>query len=166
MDKPKNIRDALQKWLNDAERVVVVGVGNALRRDDFVGVEVVRGLKDKVSEGVLLVESETVPESFIESIVAFKPTHILLIDAGLLGLKAGDAKFVKPSKFLGPPTATISTHALPLRIFCEYVKKTTGATITLLIVQPKRTDFGEGLSGKVEEAAENLIKILTETLPA
>jgi len=113
---------------------------------------------------VMLVESETVPESFIEAITEFDPTHVLLIDAGLLGLEPGDAKFVESSKVLGPSTVAISTHALPLRIFCEYLEKTAGAKIALIIMQPRITDFGEGLSVEVEMAAEKLKRTLLKFL--
>jgi len=164
VNKSGDVGDALRKWLKNAKRIVVVGIGNELRRDDFVGVELVRGLKGKVSKRVMLIESETVPESFIEPITKFNPTHILVIDAGLLGLEPGDAKFVESSKVLGSQTTAISTHALPLRIFCEYLEKTVGARIALIIVQPKVTDFGEGLSMEVEGAAEKLRNTMIEVL--
>ena len=166
MGKYGEVKDELQKWLMNAAKIVVVGIGNELRRDDFVGVKVVKGLRGKVSKRVMLIESETVPESFIEPITKFNPTHILLIDAGLLGIEPGDAKFLESSKVLDPSTVAVSTHALPLRIFCEYLEKTLGAKIALLIVQPKRTDFGEGLSVEVGKAAEELEKILLEILHA
>jgi hydrogenase 3 maturation protease len=165
VNKESNIENALRKWLENADKIVVVGIGNELRRDDFVGVEVVRSLKDRVSKRVMLVESETVPESFIEPITRFNPTHIMIIDAGLLGLKPASVKFLESSKALGPFTGAISTHTLPLRIFCEYLEKTINANIALIIVQPKRTDFGERLSREVGEVAERLEKMLLEILP-
>lgn len=164
MNKPRGIEDALWKWLKNAERIVVVGIGNELRRDDFMGVEIVRGLKGKVSRHVMLVESETVPESFMEAITKFDPTHVLLIDAGMLGLEPGDVKFMESSEVLGPLTVAISTHALPIRIFCEYLEKTARAKIALIIMQPKVTDFGEGLSAEVRKATEKLKKILLKVL--
>lgn len=164
MGRAGNVKDALRKWLRNVEKIVVVGVGNELRRDDFVGVEIVRGLMSKVSKRVMLIESETVPESFIEAITEFNPSHILIIDAGLLGLEPGDARFLESSEVLGPSTGAISTHALPLRIFCEYLEETIGAKIALIIVQPKRTDFGEGLSVKVGEVSEKLKTALVEIL--
>ncbi len=49
----------------------------------------------------------------------------------------------------------ITTHMLPLRIFCDYIKKATGAKIGLLLIEPKSMEFGEGLSVEVEAAAED-----------
>jgi hydrogenase 3 maturation protease len=161
----QEVEKRVRKWLKNVDRLVVVGIGNELRRDDFVGIEVVRGLKDKVSKRVRLIESETIPESYIEPIACFNPSHILVIDAGLIGLKPSDAKFLESSDFLGPSPVPISTHALPLKIFCDYLQDATNARIAFIIIQPQRTDFGEELSAVVQRTAEKLRKVLMKALP-
>jgi len=162
-NKKNDIEVDLKNWLSNAQKVVIAGIGNPLRKDDFVGVEIVRNLQNKVSQSVYLIECETVPESFIEPITEFKPTHILVIDAAMLNLKAGSSRLIEPSQMANQPA--ISTHALPLRIFCEYLAKTTGAKIALLVIQPKDTNFGEGLTSKLRETATNLTVLLSKFLP-
>jgi len=160
---PSEIEVELHNWLKGAKKVVVAGVGSSIRKDDFVGVEIVRNLRNKVSRFVYLIECETVPESFIEPIVEFKPTHILIIDAALLNLKPGGSKLIKPDQLAkGPAT---STHALPLQIFCQYLEEETQAKITLLLIQPKDTSLGEGLTAELEKTAEHLTGILLEIFP-
>lgn len=153
----------LKKWLSDARKVVVAGIGNPIRTDDFVGVKIVHDLEGKVSEKVYLIECETVPESFIQQIVDFKPSHILLIDAAILNLKPGDARLVKAIQLVDVPA--FSTHMLPLRIFCEYLAKMTRARIALLLIQPKQTDFGEGLTREIEISAKDITRSLVALLP-
>ncbi|MCJ7560593.1 hydrogenase 3 maturation endopeptidase HyCI [Candidatus Bathyarchaeota archaeon] len=153
-----DVQKALKKWLVNAERVVVAGIGNPIRMDDFVGVKIVQDLKDKVSERVYLIECETVPESFLQPIVEFNPTHVLLIDAAILGLKPGETRLVSPERIADFPA--ISTHMLPLRIFCEYLTATTKAKIALLLVEPKNVEFGEGLTPDVQAGAEKITNIL------
>jgi len=153
----------LRNWLSSARRVVIAGIGNPLRKDDFVGVKIVRSLRNKVSEAVYLVECETVPESFIQPIEEFKPTHILVIDAALLNLKPGSSKLVEPAQLAGQ--TAISTHALPLRIFCEYLERTTEAKIALLAIQPKDASFGEDLTAELEKTANRLTNLLLKILP-
>ena len=138
-------------------------IGYPFRRDDFVGVEIVRKLQNRVSQSVYLIEGETVPESFIAPITKFKPTHILVIDAGLLNLKPGSSKLVDPTQLMRK--SAISTHLLPLRIFCDYLAETTNAKISLLVIQPKDTRFGEGLTPKLLETATNLTYCLLKFLP-
>jgi Ni,Fe-hydrogenase maturation factor len=62
--------------------------------DDFVGTKIVQDLQGKVSEKVYLIECETVPENFIQKILDFDPTHILLVDAAVLGLELGDSRLI------------------------------------------------------------------------
>ena len=158
-----DFESSLKKWFSGAQRVVIAGIGNPFRRDDFVGVEIVRKLQNRVSQSVYLIEAETVPESFIAPITKFKPTHILVIDAGLLNLKPGSSKLLNHTQLMRK--SAISTHLLPLRIFCDYLAETTGAKVSLLVVQPKDTSFGEGLTPKLLETATNLTKLLLNILP-
>lgn len=154
-------RRELRAWLSHAGQIVVLGVGSSLRRDDFVGVKIARGLRDRVPDRVHLFECETVPESFIEPIVELKPTHILITDAALLNLPPGSSMLVEPSKIQG---SSISTHALPLSILCEFLSKETGAKISILAVQPKETGFGEGLTEELEESLKDIVNLLVDVL--
>jgi hydrogenase 3 maturation protease len=153
-----NIQEALEKWLRGSNRVVIAGIGNPIRMDDFVGVKIVHELEGKVSEKIQLIECETVPESFLEPMIEFDPTHVLLIDAAILGLKPGDICLIDPKLVADVPAVT--THMLPLRIFCEYLTKMTGAKIALLLIEPENIDFGEGLTNEVQTAAEKISRIL------
>ena len=158
-----DIQSSLKEWLSRAKRVVIAGIGNPFRRDDFVGVEIVRKLQNRVSQSVYLIEAETVPESFIDPITKFKPTHILIIDAGLLKQKPGTSKLADTKQLMRK--TSISTHTLPLRIFCDYLTETTGAKIALLVIQPKDTSFGEELTTKLKQTAKNLASTLLKILP-
>jgi len=158
-----DVKSSLKNWFSGAERVVVAGIGNPFRRDDFVGVKIVRNLQNKVSDSVYLIEAETVPESFMQQIANFKPTHILLVDAGIINKKPGTPQLADPTQLIRK--TSISTHTLPLRIFCDYLTQTTAAKIALLIIQPQDTSFGEGLTLKLKETAANLTKQLQKLLP-
>jgi len=151
----------LHRWLNGSGRIVIAGVGSPMRRDDAVGFEIVRRLKGRVEKNILLIECETVPENYIGKIEEFKPTHVLIIDAGQLHLKPGRAQLVAPDRIAG---VAISTHTLPLNIFAEYVSRSTGAKIALLAIQPLDLGLGEGLTSDLEESVETLANFLLRTL--
>lgn len=162
-ERTSSLEEELRAWLEGADKVVVAGIGNGIRRDDFVGVKVVQDLAGKVSRNVHLIECETVPESFVDEIIEIVPTHVLLVDAALLGLEPGTAHLYDVEEVVN--STSISTHTLPLRVFCEYVFTLTGAKIALLLIEPKDTDFGEGLTVELREATERVVKDLVESLP-
>ena len=148
--------------IKDAGKVVVAGIGNPIRTDDYVGLEIAKELKGKLRKSVLLLEAETVPENCLFDIEEFCPSHVLLIDAAVLGYKPGYASLVDAEKIVD--TSAVSTHLLPLKVFCEVVKQTTGAKIALLLIEPKSMEFGEGLTAEVQRAAERLTRVLVGLL--
>ncbi len=154
-----SIEQELRKWLEGAERVVIAGIGNPIRSDDFVGVKIVQGLKAKVPDRVMLIECETVPEAYLQHITEFEPTHVLLVDAAILALRPGESRLVEPSKLAD--FHALSTHMLPLRLFCEYINASTKAKISLLLVQPGNTDFGEEMTDDVKVVAQEITAILS-----
>jgi hydrogenase 3 maturation protease len=158
-----DIEYSLKKWLLNSKRVVIAGIGNPFRKDDFVGVKIIKKLREKVSKSVYLIEAETIPESYMQQIVSFKPTHILLIDAGILNKPPGTIQLVNPKQLIRK--TSLSTHTLPLRIFCDYLTETTVAKISILVIQPLDTSFGEKLTPQIEKAGLNIARLLLKLLP-
>ncbi|XHH08826.1 MAG: hydrogenase 3 maturation endopeptidase HyCI [Candidatus Bathyarchaeia archaeon] len=152
----------LKDWLSNADRVVIAGIGNPIRSDDFVGTKIVQQLQGKLPDNVCLIECETVPENYILDIEAFKPSHVLLIDAAMLELAPGEARLVLPENVSG--FSAVSSHVLPLRVFSDYLKESTCAKIAMLLIQPKNIEFGETVSAEVEAAAVKLESLLLELL--
>jgi len=144
--------------------VVIAGIGNPIRTDDFVGVKIVQDLEGKLPKDVCIIECETVPESFMDEIAELKPSHVLLIDAAVMGLKPGGVRLFDAEKVTSFPP--ISTHMLPLRVFCEYIEKMSKAKIALLLVEPGKTEFGEGLTPEVQAAAVKITVLLIKLLSA
>ena len=157
-----NLQTDLERWLNKSKKIVIAGIGNPIRNDDFVGVKIVQELKNKVPNEVQLYECETIPESFLEPIIELNPTHILLIDAALLGLKPGAIRLIDPEQVMN--FSPITSHTLPLRVFCEFIKKTTESKIALLLIEPKNTGFGEEITPEVQAAAEQILELLPKLI--
>ncbi len=152
--RKENFEKELQGWLSSHDRVVIAGIGNPIRMDDFVGVKIIQDLQGKLQKNINLVECETVPESFMDEIAEFKPSHVLLIDAAVMGKRPGEAHLFDAEKVTNFPA--ISTHMLPLRVFCEYITKMSGAKIALLLIEPDKTDFGECLTSEVQKTASRI----------
>jgi len=145
-----------------SKKVVVAGIGDSLRADDNFGPKIVEKLQNKVRKDILLLECETVPESYILNIEQFKPSHVLLIDAAEMGLQPGNSRLVGTETI--PKTSAISSHVLPLRVFCEYLQNVTGAKIAMLLVEPKSMELKEGLTPEIQAEARKLTKVLLRLL--
>ncbi len=153
--------EELRVWLGGCDKVAVLGIGNPLRRDDAVGLEIVKLLKGRVPRKVRLLECETVPENFTREIREFSPTHVLMIDAAQLGAEPGEARLVPPERILG---MVLSTHAIPLSLLTEVIKQSIDAEVMILGVQPKEIEFGEGLTPELRRASKRIVSILVRIL--
>jgi len=151
----------LRVWLDGCERVAVLGIGNPLRRDDAVGLEIVKMLRGRASRKVRLLECETVPENFTREVREFRPTHVLMIDAAQLGAEPGEARLVPPERILG---MFLSTHAIPLSLLTEVIKQSIDAEVMILGVQPKEIEFGEGLTPELRRASKRIVSILVRIM--
>ena len=155
------LRDQIGAWLRSCEKVAILGVGNPMRGDDVVGVEIVKLLKGRVPRNVKLLECQTVPENFMREIRWFNPTHVLIIDAAQLGAEPGEARLVAPDEILG---MALSTHQIPLSILAEVIENIVNAKVMILGVQPKSIEFREELTPELQEASERIANILVDIL--
>ena len=144
-------------------RVVVVGVGNPIRGDDAVGPKIIELLESTPIDGVLLLNTESVPEAFTGKVEKFNPTHVLLVDATNFRGAAGETKLITGEQIGGQ---AVSTHSLPLNILISYIEKSLGLSVLLLGIQPVSIGLGEPISALVEAAAvsvaDTLYQILSE----
>jgi hydrogenase 3 maturation protease len=139
----------LAVWLKGAGKVAVMGIGNPFRRDDSVGLRVVKRLSGRVPPNVELYECETVPENFIGQIERLKPTHILMVDAADMRAAPGVIRLVPPGEIGG---LGVSTHALPLSVFARFMKQSIDAKVVLMAIQPKNADFGTRMTRELQRS--------------
>jgi len=141
----------LAAWLKGAGKVAVMGIGNPLRRDDSVGLRIVKRLWRRVPPSVELYECETVPENFIGQIERLKPTHVLMVDAADMRAAPGVIRLVPPEEIGG---LSVSTHALPLSVFARFMKQSIDAKVVLLAIQPKNVDFGTRMTRELQSSTK------------
>ncbi|MBS7657584.1 MAG: hydrogenase maturation peptidase HycI [Candidatus Bathyarchaeia archaeon] len=157
----ENLEKELKSWISGFKKIVILGIGNPIRRDDYIGVAVAKLLKEKNLPNVLILECETVPESFTNVIKDVKPTHVLMIDAANLNATPGFAKIIDINEI---EYFSFSTHDLPLSLLAKFIAYETNAKIALLGIQPKSLDFGEGLTSELVKASEEIAKTIEKVL--
>lgn len=152
----------LHAWIRGFRKLAVIGIGNPLRHDDQVGLEIVHQLNNQFQDArVLVIESESVPENYLDTIATFNPSHVLILDAALLNLPAGTARFMES---LPVVPSSISTHTLPLHLFTSYLQRIIDVQIGFLLIQPADITFGEGLSPEVQATASGIAATLCKLL--
>lgn len=144
---------------------LVVGVGNAHRGDDAVGLEVARALQTRRPEGVTVVPSDGEPASLLELFSDFD--RVVLVDAIDAGCEAGTvlsfdaAESALPTVFSGGT----STHALGLAEAIELARNLDRlpAATRVFGIQAKHFEPGAPMSPAVEQAvSETADRILEE----
>lgn len=149
----------LSKFLKNATRVAVVGVGSEVRGDDAAGIEVLNGLRSKLrSANVLLVDGGTTPENATSQIKNFKPTHVIFVDATDFGAEPGEVVVAEPAAIRGH---SVSTHTVPLSALAGYLKVETGASVILIGIQPASVSMGARISAAVKFSVERVAEILS-----
>jgi hydrogenase 3 maturation protease len=152
----------LHTWIRGFRKLAVIGIGNPLRHDDQVGLEIVNQINNQFQDArVLVIESESVPENYLDTIATFNPSHVLILDAALLNLPAGTARFMES---LPVVPSSISTHTLPLHLFTSYLQRIIDVQIGFLLIQPADITFGEGLSPEVQATASGIAATLCKLL--
>jgi len=163
VDKPDELRKALETFFQGTLKAALMGIGNPLRRDDAVGLRVLQGVRDRFgpSRSVVFIECETTPENYVGVLREEQPSHILFIDAADARLSAGTLFLANMDQIKG---LSISTHAIPLNVYAEFIETLVEAKILLLGIQPEDVSFGEGLTAGVEQAAGRAAEFLSSIL--
>ncbi|MEM2883114.1 MAG: hydrogenase maturation peptidase HycI [Nitrososphaerales archaeon] len=151
----------LSNWLYGMKKLVIVGLGNRLRGDDAIGLELINTLKGRVGDNIFLIEAETTPESYTDVISSFKPTHILFVDAAQFNKKPGYTRLISMNEIADLP---LSTHSISLDTLARYLSQSVSAKIALLGIQPKCIDFKEELTREAEEAVKKAGALLSKLI--
>ena len=149
----------LKDFLNDFEKLIILGVGNELKSDDGVGPFIIKNLmaENIESDRLLLIDSGTVPENFTGKIRKENPSHVIIVDACLMGCRPGDIRIVDKDDFTN---IGISTHSMSLSYFVKYLERDTDFKIIFVGIEPETMDWGENPTENVEKTAYDFIKII------
>jgi len=153
-----SLEGRLKDFLEGAERLVVMLIGNEMRGDDGAAL-LLRSLPQ--GERIRVVECGPVPENFTGVVRRLKPTHILLIDAVDFGGEGGEVEVFDPDQLNMP---SISSHRMSLRLLSRYLERELGAKVMLLGIQPKSLELGDEVSPEVRSSVERLEALLAKVL--
>ncbi|MDD5506213.1 MAG: hydrogenase maturation protease [Candidatus Omnitrophica bacterium] len=133
-------------------KVVILGIGNTLRRDDGIGSLLAQMIHTKVP--YLVYDAASSPENYLGKIIKDKPDNIIIIDAVDYGAKPGGFSLLEAEDV--ETTNLFATHNASISLTINYLKNNLKVDIIILVIQPKSIAFGEGLSRELEETLNTL----------
>lgn len=145
----KMLTDGLKQNLQG--KVCVVGIGNRLKGDDAAGPELIDCLAG--CRRFHCLDAGVAPENYLEKIVCIKPDTILLVDAMDFGGEEGSCRLFPADQVSG---GGLSSHALSLRMTCDYLQQRIAARIFILGIQPSQIRMHTPLSVAVRAAIDSL----------
>jgi len=135
------------------KNILFVGIGNALKSDDAIGIYIVNNIKRTSQRDTLIVESGI--EKFVGKINSLDPKILILVDCTDFNEEPGFIDFLPIERV---QDFTINTHTISVKRISEFFKMKT----YLLGIQPENVKFGETISERVLSSAEILIKKINE----
>jgi hydrogenase maturation protease len=143
----KEILEFLIKKISLSKNPLVVGIGNTLRSDDGVGVDIVENLKSKTFLKILNVESTI--ENYLDKLRDINFDFLLIVDAAKF---SEDRRFslFKPEEIKN--TSLYFTHNTSLKLTIEYLKKEKTFDILILGIKTNNFSLGKNLSQTVIDA--------------
>jgi len=143
-----------------AQRYMIIGVGNRLAQDDGVGSFLAEELsllvgKDRVIDAGLMIEN------YIFSLEKTTPDVVIVIDSVEFGKEPGAIGIFSLDEFRG---VAISSHSLSLSQLKGIFEIMGIKEIIVIGIQPQKLQAGEGLSPRVMRAKENLKRTLVSLM--
>jgi len=142
-----------------AKKIAVVGLGNTLRKDDGIGIIILKLLvKNYKREQIDYFNLENCSFDLLYKIKDYD--LVFLIDAIDAGLKVGEVKFGELKDLIPFLNSSLTlTHDFNLKDLLRFSQALGIKTKLYLIgIQVKDTSFGESLSKELEEKKNKIIK--------
>ena len=117
-------------------------------------------LVDKLNN-TFFINGGSVPENFTGLIKKINPSHIILIDATLMNMEAGEINIVDKENIVD---ISISTHSMSLAYLIKYLQLEKEYDILFIGIEPEKMDLSFELSPKIKNSSNMLIKLLFDRI--
>lgn len=125
-----------------------------------LNVDVNESLVERLNN-TFLINGGSVPENFTGLIKKCNPSHIILIDASLMNLDAGEINIVNKDNIVD---ISISTHSMSLSYLIKYLELEKDYNILFIGIEPEIMDLSFELSPKIKDSSDMLIKLLFDKI--
>ena len=145
-------------------RIVVVGVGNLLLKDEGIGIHAIRSLQEmNLPSDIKLVDGGTSPDLIAYTKAGDK---MIIIDSAKTGGKPGTIYRFKPEDLAGGKGNLASAHEMGVAENLKLMELTGNKPKETVIIgiEPETIDWGTELSSKLKEKLPDLIKVVLKEI--
>jgi len=143
----------LSELLDNAHRLLFIGVGIVLKSDDGVGVVISRQIRERPD--ILSLTVEVCIENYIGKINSMKPETLVILDCMELGSVPGTYRILALDHV---EDFTFNTHNISLGRLGDFFRYPS----YVLGIQPLSVEFGGKLSPPVLRAAHRIISQINQ----
>lgn len=173
--------------LENAEKIVFMGIGEEKLSDDGVGPYIISELLPLSNEKFLFINAGIDPMTRIDEIIEFFPTHLVIIDTCTLNEPPGTVAIIERNNI--SDYMPISSHTIPIHIVIDLIcEKLTRLQVFIIGFVPEslegftdlklfkedpivHNDFNENypffeirLTDTIKKVADQVIKIIKKIL--
>jgi len=113
----KEMYERLFSKLENAKKVVFMGIGEEKLSDDGVGPYIISELLTYSNEKFLFINAGVTPMSRIDEIIDFQATHLVLLDTCTLNKPSGTVAIIERENI--KESVPISTHTIPVQVVVD-----------------------------------------------
>jgi len=139
----------------------VLGIGNALLKDEGIGIHLIRSLKDLPGlESVDLVDGGTSPEAVD---LVRDADRLIVIDAAYGGGEPGSIYCLTPEQIKSQKPSSVHEFNV-LNMLWNLCIMGENPNITIIGIEPKEIDWGLDLSPELEERLPRITEFVLKTV--
>jgi hydrogenase maturation protease len=141
-------------------RVVVIGVGNLLLKDEGIGIHALQALQETgLPPDVKLVDGGTSPD-----LISYTRANdrLIIVDAAKAGGKPGTIYRFRPEDLAEEKDTLTSAHELGVvpNLKLMPLLGNRPAEILIIGIEPKETDFGTELSAELRQKLPEIVRVV------
>lgn len=139
----------------------MLGIGNALLKDEGIGIHLIRSLKDLPAlESVDLIDGGTSPEAFD---LVRDTDRLIVIDAAYGGGEPGSIYCLTPEQIKGQKPSSVHEFNF-LNMLWNLDIMGESPNITIIGIEPKEIDWGLELSPELEKRLPRITEFVLKTI--
>jgi hydrogenase maturation protease len=142
-------------------KTVVLGLGNPYLRDDGVGIAIAKELQRRnLGEGTLVRAHQTFDLWLLSEFSG--ASRLIIVDAVKSGSAPGTVTEYDLAPRPGPLYSLPGLHSFELHDLIDFASRTglLSCPVTIIGVEPKDCEVGEGLSPEVERAVPGVVALV------